>query len=109
MLKRKTIKATGHSWSTPEYTWSKDGSVCIANRACSNDGCNAKETEMGEVTSEVKTIVVKTRKLKKKTVKASLKGSKSRRYRSRSARRRPTRTSERATRRSSQRRTAAEK
>ncbi|MBR7008270.1 MAG: hypothetical protein IKH90_06540, partial [Ruminococcus sp.] len=35
--KTETIKATGHSWQAPTYTWSADGKTCTAKRVCAND------------------------------------------------------------------------
>ena len=52
----KDVKTTGidpknHNWSEPEYTWSKDGSICIAERTCSN--CDVTESETALTDSSV--------------------------------------------------------
>lgn len=46
-----TISATGHSYSTPAYTWSEDNLSCTAVRTCGT--CNAQETETGTAVTTV--------------------------------------------------------
>ena len=46
-----TIPATGHSYSTPAYTWSEDNLSCTAVRTCGT--CNAQETETGTAVTQV--------------------------------------------------------
>ena len=45
------IDPKNHNWSEPKYTWSKDGSICIAERTCSN--CEVTETETALTDSSV--------------------------------------------------------
>ena len=40
----ETIKATGHKWAAPTYTWSSDNKTCTAARVCTNDKTHT-ETE----------------------------------------------------------------
>ena len=47
-----TIKATGHSWSAPAYTWSSDYKTVTASRTCTKNGSH-KETETTSTTSTV--------------------------------------------------------
>ena len=47
-----TIRALGHNWGTPTYTWSADNSTVTAERVCSRNGRH-KETETVSTTSEV--------------------------------------------------------
>ena len=49
-----TIPATGHSYGTPTYKWSRDGKRCKAERVCAKDSSH-KETEDATITSTVKT------------------------------------------------------
>ena len=50
----ETIKAKGHSWNSPTYTWSSDMKTCTAKRVCKNDKSHT-QTEKVTVTSKVKT------------------------------------------------------
>ena len=52
--KTETIKATGHSWKSPTYTWSSDGKTCTAKRVCANDSAHV-ESESAAISSKVKT------------------------------------------------------
>ncbi len=52
--KTETIKATGHSWKSPTYTWSSDGKTCTAKRVCANDSAHV-ESESAAIASKVKT------------------------------------------------------
>ena len=40
--KTETIKATGHSWNTPKYTWSSDGKSCTVTRVCKTDSTHVQ-------------------------------------------------------------------
>ena len=55
------IPATGHSYGEPKYTWSSDYKSCTATRVCENDS-NHVETEVGAVTSNIKTSATCTEK-----------------------------------------------
>ena len=46
------IDEKGHDWGEAEYTWAADGSSCVAERVCKNDG-NHKETVNAKITSKV--------------------------------------------------------
>lgn len=46
------VPATGHDWSDPVYTWSKDNSSVTAVRVCANDSSH-KESETVRTTSKV--------------------------------------------------------
>lgn len=46
-----TIPATGHSYSTPAYTWSEDNLTCTAVRTC--EICRDQETETGTAVTQV--------------------------------------------------------
>ena len=52
--KTETIKATGHSWQAPTYTWSADGKTCTAKRVCAHDSAHV-ESESAAIASKVKT------------------------------------------------------
>ena len=41
--KTEEIKALGHDWGEPEYTWSEDGSSCTARRTCKRDANHYQE------------------------------------------------------------------
>ena len=47
----KTITKTGHKYSNPNYTWSKDKATCTAERTCSV--CSDRQTETVNATSKV--------------------------------------------------------
>jgi len=47
-----TTNALGHNWAV-EYEWNKDNSKVTATRYCEHQGCEEKETETAETTSEV--------------------------------------------------------
>lgn len=46
-----TIPATGHSYSTPVYTWSQDNLTCTAVRTC--EICRDQESETGTAVTQV--------------------------------------------------------
>ena len=60
-LASTVIKATGHNYGAPSYTWSSDGKTCTAKRVCKNDSSHT-ETEKAAVTSKVKTAATCTAK-----------------------------------------------
>ncbi|MBQ5932182.1 MAG: leucine-rich repeat protein, partial [Lachnospiraceae bacterium] len=39
------VKATGHKYGTPVYTWSEDNKTCTAVKSCMNEDCTEKVTE----------------------------------------------------------------
>ncbi|MBQ6421033.1 MAG: FIVAR domain-containing protein [Clostridia bacterium] len=39
------IEALAHVWGEPTYTWSADNAKCTAERLCTREGCDGKETE----------------------------------------------------------------
>ena len=51
----ENISALGHSYGTPQYTWSADGSSCTATVSCTRSGCSEKIEEQAVITSSVKT------------------------------------------------------
>ena len=53
-LENTVLKATGHNWGEPEWSWSEDGKTCTVTFTCENDETH-KETPQVSVTSEVKT------------------------------------------------------
>ena len=49
-----TVKALGHDWGEPEYTWSSDNKTVTAKRECSRQcGDSGIETETANTTSKV--------------------------------------------------------
>ena len=48
------VKALGHSWNTPTYTFAADGSACTATRTCKRNA-DHKETAKATITSKVTT------------------------------------------------------
>ena len=50
----RDLLATGHTYGTPVYEWSDDGSSCTATRTCENDSSHV-ETEEAVIKSSVET------------------------------------------------------
>ena len=48
------IKATGHSYGEPVWSWSEDGKTCMVTFTCANDETHTESPEV-TVTSEIKT------------------------------------------------------
>ncbi|MBR3234611.1 MAG: InlB B-repeat-containing protein, partial [Atopobiaceae bacterium] len=46
------VKATGHAWGKPTYTWSADNTTVTAMRVCANDSTHV-QTEIAETTAAV--------------------------------------------------------
>ena len=49
-----TFAAIEHKWNNVEYTFSEDGSSCVAKRVCAHDATHV-QTATAKITSEVKT------------------------------------------------------
>ena len=50
-LEEVTVKASGHKYGTPIYTWNDDVTVCTASRKC--DECDETENENANAESKV--------------------------------------------------------
>lgn len=53
-LENTVLKATGHNWGEPEWSWSEDGKTCTVTFTCENDETHKESPEV-TVTSVTKT------------------------------------------------------